>query len=97
MANGTIRNAEKKTSKGMRAGYEIDADLTLYRVPNPDAADVVNTCQKIAQKRAGGSGTDRDELLGCVHSGLGRHGRNRHGEATRPGRKLLRITSRKLN
>ena len=52
MADGTIRNAEKKTSKGMRAGYEIDVDLTLYRVPNPDAADVVNTCQKIAQKRA---------------------------------------------
>jgi len=52
MADGTVRNAERKTSKGMRAGYEIDVDLTLYRVPNDGAADVVNTCQKIAQKRA---------------------------------------------
>lgn len=52
LQDNTVRNAERKTSKGMRAGYEIDVDLTLYRVPNDGAADVVNTCQKIAQKRA---------------------------------------------
>lgn len=52
MANGTVRNVEKETSKGKRAGFEIDVDQTTYRAPNPDAADCVNTCQKMAQKRA---------------------------------------------
>ena len=27
-------------------------DAALYRIPNPDVADVVNTIQKMAQKRA---------------------------------------------
>ncbi len=52
LADGTARNAHRKTKKGEQAGYEIDVDLTLYRISNPDCADVVNTCQKIAQKRA---------------------------------------------
>ncbi len=30
----------------------MDADTTLYRIPNPDVADLVNTIQKMAQKRA---------------------------------------------
>lgn len=38
--------AEKK----MADAWEIDS--TEYRVPNPDVADQVNTCQKMAQKRA---------------------------------------------
>lgn len=50
--NDTAREAERKTSKGMKPGYEMEVDATLYRVPNDGAADVVNTCQKIAQKRA---------------------------------------------
>src|ERR1039458_4154129 len=32
--------------------WEIDVDTALYRIPNPDGADVVNTIQKMAQKRA---------------------------------------------
>jgi hypothetical protein len=36
----------------MAAAWEMDVDATLYRVPNPDAADVVNTIQKMAQQRA---------------------------------------------
>ena len=36
----------------MSTAWEIDVDTTLYRIPNPDAADVVNTIQKMAQKRA---------------------------------------------
>lgn len=42
--------AKKKTRRGDQPGYEIDS--TLYRVPNPDIADQVNTFQKMAQKRA---------------------------------------------
>jgi len=30
----------------------MDVDTALYRIPNPDVADVVNTIQKMAQKRA---------------------------------------------
>lgn len=50
---------EKKTAvivkKKVKDGREFDAweiDSTLYRVPNPDVADQVNTIQKMAQKRA---------------------------------------------
>jgi hypothetical protein len=52
LQDGTARNAKKTTKKGEQPGYEIDVDTTLYRIPNEGAADVVNTCQKIAQKRA---------------------------------------------
>ena len=52
LRDGTVRKATRTTRKGEQHGYEIDIDLTLYRVPNDAAADVVNTCQKIAQKRA---------------------------------------------
>lgn len=45
----------KRVKKTIRDGSERDAweiDQTLYRVPNPDVADQVNTIQKMAQKRA---------------------------------------------
>lgn len=51
IANRTARRFKKKTG----AGKELDAweiGGTVYRVPNPDIADTVNTLQKMAQKRA---------------------------------------------
>jgi hypothetical protein len=50
--NGAARSVEKPTRRGMSVAWEIDDDTSLYRVPNPDVADVVNTIQKMAQKRA---------------------------------------------
>jgi len=49
---GTARQVEKITRRGMSVAWEMDVDTALYRVPNPDGADVVNTIQKMAQKRA---------------------------------------------
>lgn len=47
----TARSVQKQTSKGkLLPAWEIDS--TLFRVPNEDAADQVNTIQKMAQKRA---------------------------------------------
>jgi hypothetical protein len=43
---------EKLTRRGKSVAWEIDVDTALYRIPNPDVADVVNTIQKMAQKRA---------------------------------------------
>ena len=48
----SARQVEKFTRRGKSVAWEIDVDATLYRIPNPDAADVVNTIQKMAQKRA---------------------------------------------
>jgi hypothetical protein len=50
--NGTARQVEKATRRGNSIAWEIDVDLALFRIPNPDVADVVNTIQKMAQKRA---------------------------------------------
>ena len=50
--NGTARSVEKLTRRGQSVAWEIDVDTSLYRIPNPDGADVVNTIQKMAQKRA---------------------------------------------
>jgi hypothetical protein len=50
--NGTARQVEKPTRRGMAAAWELDEDAALYRISNPDAADLVNTIQKMAQKRA---------------------------------------------
>lgn len=51
IANGTARSIMKADSKGVeREAWEIDT--TLYRVPNSDFADTINTCQKVGQKRA---------------------------------------------
>ena len=49
---GTARPVEKLTRRGNSVAWEIDVDTALYRIPNPDVADVVNTIQKMAQKRA---------------------------------------------
>jgi hypothetical protein len=49
---GTAREVEKPTRRGAAVAWEIDIDAALYRIPNPDVADVVNTIQKMAQKRA---------------------------------------------
>lgn len=52
IADGKARHIEKDTKKGKRPAWEIDVDTTLYRMPNPDIADQVNTIQKMGQKRA---------------------------------------------
>ena len=49
---GTARQVEKLTRRGQSVAWEIDVNTALYRIPNPDVADVVNTIQKMAQKRA---------------------------------------------
>jgi hypothetical protein len=49
---GTARSVEKFTRRGKSVASEIDVDTALYRIPNPDVADAVNTVQKMAQKRA---------------------------------------------
>lgn len=51
IAQGTARSIERKMRNGKPSpAWEIDA--TECRVPNPDVADQVNTCQKMSQKRA---------------------------------------------
>jgi hypothetical protein len=50
--NGAAQSVEKLTRRGKSVAWEIDVDTALYRIPNPDGADVVNTIQKMAQKRA---------------------------------------------
>lgn len=51
IANNTARRFEKdKKNGGKDWAYEIDT--TLYRIPNPDNPDIVNTVQKISQKRS---------------------------------------------
>jgi hypothetical protein len=50
--SGSARSVEKLTRRGQSVAWEIDVDTALYRIPNPDGADVVNTIQKMAQKRA---------------------------------------------
>jgi hypothetical protein len=49
---GAARSVEKPTRRGKAVAWEIDLDSALYRIPNPDVADVINTIQKMAQKRA---------------------------------------------
>ena len=46
------RRTRKMLGKKEFDGVEVTMDQTQYRVPNPDIADVLNTCQKMAQKRA---------------------------------------------
>lgn len=49
----TARYVEgKQLGKKKFDGWEMTVDTTLFRIPNPDAADVVNTVQKMAHKRA---------------------------------------------
>lgn len=52
-ATGATRRVQGKTlGKKTFDGWEITIDAMQYRIPNPDVADVVNTLQKMAQKRA---------------------------------------------
>lgn len=48
--DGSATPVQKDTKNGKRPGWEIDQ--TIYRIPNPDTADIINTLQKMAQKRA---------------------------------------------
>jgi len=51
IASGTATKGKKALKNGgERDTWEIDS--TMYRVPNPDIPDVVNTIQKMAQKRS---------------------------------------------
>lgn len=50
--NGTARPVEKSTKRGTAIAWELQEGTTQYRVPAADAADLVNTIQKMAQKRA---------------------------------------------
>jgi hypothetical protein len=52
--DGTARKVTKKarTSGKDMDGYEVEVDLTLFQVPNPDIFDQVNTILKMAKKRA---------------------------------------------
>ena len=52
---GTARQVERDTRQGKSPAWEIDVDATLYRIPNPDVADLVNTIQKMAQKPCHGA------------------------------------------
>lgn len=49
--NGIAMQVKKKSAKGKEfTAYEIDT--TTYRIPNPDVYSIVNTIDKMAQKRA---------------------------------------------
>ena len=48
----TAKRAKKTLGKKEYDGWQIDMDETQFRVPNPEFADLINTCQKMAQKRA---------------------------------------------
>ena len=49
---GRAKNVSRKMGKKEFDGWEITMDQTQYRVPNPEVADTINTCQKMAQKRS---------------------------------------------
>lgn len=51
-AGTAIKGEKEKKDGGVMPTWSIRRDTTLYRIPNPDIADVVNTVQKMAQKRA---------------------------------------------
>ena len=48
---GTALRTRKQLGKKTFDGWQIEVDDTLVRVPNPNAADCVNTVQKMAYKR----------------------------------------------
>ena len=51
IADGKARKINKAKKDGTTSpAYEMD--MTMYRVPNSEFADIINTVQKIAQKRA---------------------------------------------
>lgn len=50
IADGSARKTQKQTARGMSDGYEIGG--VQYRVPNDEIFSLVNTIDKMAQKRA---------------------------------------------
>ena len=50
IADGSARKIQKQTARGMSDGYEIGG--VQYRVPNDEIFSLVNTIDKMAQKRA---------------------------------------------
>lgn len=48
--NGTVKIGEKKTRRGMSDTYITE--VTKFRIPNPDISEIINTLEKMAQKRA---------------------------------------------
>ena len=51
-AAGATRVTDRKLGTRTFNGWEITVDATQYRIPNPETGDLVNTLQKMAQKRA---------------------------------------------
>lgn len=51
-AAGAKRVEGRQLGKKSYSGWEVSIDSVQYRIPNPDVADVINTLQKMAQKRA---------------------------------------------
>ena len=49
---GTAKPGKKKMGTREFNGYYMSVDETQYRIANPDIADLVNTVQKMAHKRA---------------------------------------------
>ena len=49
---GRAKNVERKMGKKSFDGWEMSMDQEQYRIPNPEVSDAINTCQKMAQKRA---------------------------------------------
>lgn len=52
IAAKTAKRTRKALGQKQFDGYEISVDEVQYRIPNPDFPDLVNTIQKMAQKRA---------------------------------------------
>ena len=50
--SGAAKATTKKLGPKEHNGYEIEIDEVQYRVPNPEFADLINTCQKMGQKRS---------------------------------------------
>lgn len=50
--SGKAKRAKKVMGKREFDGWEMQLDQKQFRVPNPDVSDAINTCQKMAQKRA---------------------------------------------
>lgn len=50
--SGEAKSGEKMMGQRTFQGYYWTTDETQYRIPNPESADIINTCQKMAQKRA---------------------------------------------
>lgn len=49
--SGEAKRGTKKMGPKEFDGYYLTVDETQYRIPNPEVADIINTCQKMAQKR----------------------------------------------